>query len=96
MDRGVTPERSEGAKRPFIVGLTGGIGAVNVDALDDDYGGALSPITVPMGRQRNAPTATGGEAATLYAPTGRAAKAYRAVARDVAARLGLAPERRSE
>lgn len=68
-----------------------------VDALDDEYADALSPVTVPMGRPRGAsPGASGAGEATLYAPTGRAAKAYRAVARDLVARLGLAPERRSE
>ena len=57
-----------------------------VDDLDERYADALSPVTLPLGRAGR----RGTEGVTLYAPTGRAAKAYRAVAREVALRLGLA------
>ena len=64
-----------------------------VDELDERYADALSGITVPMGR-RGARSGPEREAdATLYAPTGRAAKAYRAVAREILPRLGLAASR---
>ena len=63
-----------------------------VDDLEERFPGALSSVTVPMGRStgpRNAARDT--TAATLYAPTGRAARAYRSIARELAPRLGLAP-----
>jgi cellulose biosynthesis protein BcsQ len=64
-----------------------------VDDLDERYADALSPVTLPMGRRVAAADGPPLSAEpTLYAPTGRAAKAYRAVARHVAPRLGLAAE----
>lgn len=64
-----------------------------VEELDERYADALSAVTLPMGRRALA--ASGGRAvgATLFAPTGRAAKAYVAVARELARVLGLAEAR---
>lgn len=58
-----------------------------VEELDGRFPGAVCGITVPLGRVAGADR--DGSAPTLYAPTGRAGKAYRALARLLAADLGL-------
>lgn len=58
-----------------------------VEELDTGFPGAVCAVTVPLGR--NMGSGGTGPTPTLYAPTGRAGKAYRALAELLATDLGL-------
>jgi cellulose biosynthesis protein BcsQ len=60
-----------------------------VERLAERYPGALYVNTVPLGRRPAGDDAGGARPATLYAPSTRAAAAYAALAREVAADLGM-------
>jgi len=59
-----------------------------VEGLEDRFAQRVCDVTLPMGRARGPARPASG--ATLYAPTGGAARAYRAVARLLAGGLGVA------
>jgi cellulose biosynthesis protein BcsQ len=61
-----------------------------LEELSDGFPGTLYATTVPMGRTGAARGGDRARTATLFAPTTRAARAYAALAREVAADVGLA------